>query len=121
MLDHAIMKPESILVLKPHGPLSKEDFDGVTAAVDSYLFNHARLHGVMIQTKGFPGWEDFGGFAAHLRFVRDHHKKVDRIAIVTDNPVAGVAETLGKHFASADIMHFPYAEDGKALAWLETA
>ena len=121
MLDYSIMKPEGILVLKPHGPLSKEDFGGVSAVVDSYLSDHAKLHGVMIQTKGFPGWENFGGFTAHMHFVGAHHKQVERIAIVTDSPVAGLAESLVKHFTSADVRHFPFPDGAKALDWLETA
>jgi len=121
MLEYSIMKPEGILLLKPHGPLSKEDFGGMSAAVDAYLSDHARLRGVMIHTKGFPGWENFGGFTAHLRFVREHHKKVERVAIVTDSPIASIAQSLGKHFTSAEVMHFPFAEDAKALDWLKAA
>lgn len=121
MLDYSIMKPEGILVLKPRAPLSKEDFGGLSAAVDSYLSDHAKLHGVLIHSKGFPGWENFGGFTAHMHFVSGHHKKVDRVAVVTDSPIAGIAESLGKHFTSAEVRHFPFADDVKALDWLKTA
>ena len=31
-------------------------------AVDSYLSDHAKLHGVLIHSRRFPGWEKFGGF-----------------------------------------------------------
>jgi len=121
VLDYSIVKPAGILVLKPHGPLRKEDFDSVSAAVDAFLSDHDRLHGVMIQTRGFPGWENFGGFTAHLHFVREHHRKVDRVAIVTDSPVAGIAESVGRHFTSAAVMHFPFVDDAKAMGWLEAA
>lgn len=121
MLDYSILKPEGILVLKPHAPLSQEDFNGLSAAVDSYLSEHARLHGVLIHSRGFPGWENFGGFTAHMHFVSEHHKKVKRVALVTDSHFAGIAESLGKHFASAEIRHFPFGDDTKALDWLETA
>ena len=120
MLDYSILKPEGILVLKPHAPLTKEDFGGLGAAVDAYLSDHARLHGVLVHAKGFPGWEDFGGFTAHMKFVREHHRQVERVAVVTDSPIANVAELLGKHFTSAEVRHFPFADDAQALAWLET-
>jgi SpoIIAA-like len=120
MLDYSIMKPEGIVVLKPHGPLSKEDFDGLSAAVDSYLSDHAKVHGVLVQTKAFPGWEDFGGFTAHMHFVRGHHEKVERVAIVTDSKVARVAESLGRHFTSAEVRQFPFPDDVKALNWLKS-
>jgi hypothetical protein len=56
-----------------------------------------------------------------MHFVRDHHKKVERVAVVTDSQVAGIAESLGKHFTSAEVRHFPFSDDVKALDWLETA
>ena len=120
MLDYSIMKPEGILVLKPQAPLSKDDFGGLSAAVDSYLSDHSRLKGVLIHSKGFPGWEGFGGFTAHMHFVREHHEKIGRVAVVTDSHFAGIAESFGKHFTSADIRHFPFSDDAKALNWLET-
>jgi SpoIIAA-like len=119
MLDYSMMIAEGILVLKPTAPLSKEDFAGVSAAVDTYLSTHPALHGVMIQAKEFPGWEDFGGFTAHMKFVRDHHQKVERIAVVTDSPMGGLAESLGNHFTSADVRHFRYSEEETAMEWLE--
>jgi hypothetical protein len=121
MLDYSIMKPEGILVLKPRAPLSKEDFAGLSAAVDAYLSDHPKLHGVLIQSKAFPGWENFGGFTAHMHFVSEHHKQVERLAIVTDSPVAGLGESLARHFTSAEVRHFPFVDDAKALEWLETA
>jgi hypothetical protein len=121
MLDYSIMIPEGILVLKPQAPLGKGDFEGLGAAVDAYLSAHPKLHGVLIHAKGFPGWESFAGFTAHMHFVQDHHKKVERIALVTDSPIAGVAESLVKHFASAEVRHFPFSDDVAALDWLTAA
>lgn len=119
MLEFSIVKPEGILVLEPRAPLTKEDFSGLGAAADLYLSSHARFRGVLIHSKAFPGWKSFGGFAAHMRFVREHHKQVTRVAIVTDSPLAGIMEALGKHFVSAEVKHFPYAEEAKALTWLK--
>ncbi len=119
MLDYSILMPEGILVLEPRAPLTKEDFSGLSAAADVYLSNHAKLRGVLIHSKAFPGWEDFAGFAAHMRFVRKHHEKVARVAVVTDSSLAGMVESLGKHFVSAEIKHFPYMDNAKALDWLK--
>lgn len=119
MLDYSIIQPEGVLVIKPHGPLSKEDFAGLSSVVDAYLAEHAKLHGVLVRSKEFPGWEDFGSFTAHMHFAREHHKKVERIAIVTDSHFAVIAEMLGKHFTSAEVRHFPFPEEVKALRWLE--
>lgn len=119
MLDYSILQSEGILVLEPQAPLTKEDFSGPSTAADRYLSDHARLHGVLIHSKAFPGWKDFGGFAAHMRFVREHHKKVARVAVVTDSALVGILESLGKHFVSAEVKHFPYLDKAKALDWLK--
>ena len=68
MLEYSIMKPEGILVLKPHAPLTKEDFGGPGTAVDAYLSDHAELQGVLIHSRGFQGWENSGVFSAHMHF-----------------------------------------------------
>ena len=121
MLDYSIMNQEGILVLKPRAPLTKEDFNGLSAAVDAYLAAHAKLRGVLVHTEVFPGWENFGGFTAHMHFVAEHHKLVERVAVVTDSHLAEVAESLGKHFTSAEVRHFPFTDYDQALDWLGTA
>ena len=113
------MDSEGILKLEPHGTLTEDDFARLTAFVDPYLINHRDIHGVLVHSKSFPGWDSFAGFAAHVRFVRDHHKKIERIAVVTDSPIGGLAKTLGQHFIMAEIKSFSYADYEKALNWLK--
>jgi tRNA U38,U39,U40 pseudouridine synthase TruA len=118
MLRHTILPAEGILLLEPSAPLSAQDFASLSADVDAYLATHARLHGVMVRAQGFPGWDSFGGFTAHMHFVRDHHRQIERLAVVTDSPLARTAELLGKHFTSAEVRHFAYANDAQAMEWL---
>ncbi len=120
MLEYSILQPEGILLLKPDASLSKEDFAALSASVDAYLADHARLHGVLIHAKAFPGWENFAGFIAHIRFGRSDQQKIERVALVTDSHVASVGEALGTHFTAAEIRHFPFADYEKALSWLKT-
>lgn len=119
MLDYSIMEPQGILMLEPHTPLSKEDFDMLSGAIKDYLAEHPKLHGAMIHTKDFPGYQNFDGFIAHMHFLREHHKQVERIAVVTDSVMANIAETLGKHFTAIDVKHFPFSERSSALLWLQ--
>ena len=84
--------------------------------MDAYLADHSNIHGLLIHAKAFPGWESFAGFVAHIRFVKDHHQKVERVALVTDSPIARVAEALANHFTAAEIKYFPFADFETALA-----
>jgi hypothetical protein len=120
MIKHRIMEAEGILVLEPMSALSADDFRDLTVSVDTYLTEHLALHGMLIHAQNFPGWESFAGLSAHLRFVREHHKKIERIALVTDSPLGTVAPALAKHFVSAQIKHFSYSEFEGALHWLKS-
>jgi len=120
MLDYSIMEPEGILLLKPDAPLKSEDFAGLSAVVDAYLAEHARFHGMLVYARDFPGWEDVGGFTAHMHFVHDHHRKIERIAVVTDSKIAAFVESLGKHFIAAEVRRFDFDAYDKAFLWLKS-
>jgi len=52
-------------------------------------------------TEKFPGWSNFNGMIEHIKFVKSHHRKIAKVALVTDSKIADVAESLGKHFVKA--------------------
>jgi hypothetical protein len=56
--------------------------------------------------------------AAHFRFVRDHHKLVRRIAVVTDSPMGKAAQHLASHFVAAEIRQFPAGQAEAAKQWI---
>ncbi len=118
-MNFKILGPEGILVLEPNHPLEAADFLAISHDVDDYLSTHAKLKGVLIHTKFFPGWHDFSGFMAHMRFVRGHHRFVEKIALVTDAAIADAAKAIVGHFIHAEIKHFQYADDEQALSWLQ--
>ncbi len=72
----------------------------------------------MIDAESFPGWEDFSALVAHLRFVGDHHRNIQRVAVVSDSPVLAFLPRLASHFVAAEVRHFPYAQRADALRWL---
>jgi hypothetical protein len=47
----------------------------------------------LVEAAAFPGWDSFGAMAAHFRFVRDHHKHLKKIAVVTDSAMGNLAES----------------------------
>ena len=64
MLNYDLRQDDGILVLHPEGPLEAADFTSLADNVNAYLEGHGKLHGVLIHTKAFPGWKDFGGVMA---------------------------------------------------------
>ena len=89
-------------------------------AVDPHIEATGGLAGVIIEAPSFPGWDGFGAMVNHLRFVRDHHKRIKRIAVVTDSHLGDVAEHITSHFVSAEIKHFPAGQTEAAKQWILT-
>jgi hypothetical protein len=118
MLEFELNKESGVLVLKPRGPLSADDFATVTETTDAYIEKTGHLNGVMIYAKSFPGWEDFGGLMSHLKFVRDHHKKIKKLATVSDSRVLTIMPKIAEHFISAEARHFDSADLYAAEVWL---
>jgi hypothetical protein len=118
MISHDLRRDEGILVLKPDGPLEKADFETLAAHVDAYLEQNGMLHGVLIQAKAFPGWKDFAALLAHLKFVKRHHRKIEKVAVVADGGFATVMPHLASHFMKAEIKHFDYGHEDNAWNWL---
>ena len=118
MIDHSFDAAQSVLHLRPKAALSKEDFAQIARTVDPHIEKKGSLAGIIIEFSAFPGWDSLGAMAAHLRFVRDHHKQVRKIAVVTDAKLGAVAEKLASHFVAATIKHFPAGQADAAMKWI---
>jgi hypothetical protein len=121
MIDYSFDPAQSILHLRPKAKLTKEDFAQIAKSVDPHIEKKGALAGIIIELSAFPGWDSLGAMAAHLRFVRDHHKQVKRIAVVTDAKLGAVAEKLASHFVAATIKHFPAGQAEAARNWIASS
>ncbi len=99
-------------------PANSEDFKSLARDVDPYIERKGELAGLLIEAAAFPGWRDFGALISHLRFVRDHHRKIRRIAVVSDSAVLTIAPRLAEHFVAAQVKHFTQRDRQAALDWL---
>ena len=118
MIEHRLDSVHSILYVRPTSKLEQGDFVQLAKTVDPYIEEQGDLAGLIIEVASFPGWENLGAMASHFRFVRDHHKHIKKIGVVTDSPLGNVAERLSSHFVAAEIRHFPAGELQAAEQWI---
>ncbi len=118
MIESSLDTAQSILYVHPKSALEQADFAMLSEKVDPYIEASGGLRGLIIEAPAFPGWESFGALAAHVRFVRDHHRRIEKIALVTDSAIGNVSEHLASHFVSAQIKHFSAAEMEAAKQWI---
>jgi SpoIIAA-like len=118
MVNHELRRDAGILVLIPEGPLEAADFTVLASQIDTYVERHDALRGVLIRAKSFPGWKDFDAVFAHLKFLKGHIHRIERVAVAADGAFANIMPALAEHFVHADVRHFDFADEEAALAWL---
>jgi hypothetical protein len=120
MMTFELSKESGVLIVQPKGALSADDFREVSRTVDPYIREKGKLTGLLIEAPSFPGWDSFGALIEHMKFVKDHHRKIDRVAAVTDSKVLSIAPKIAEHFAHPEFKVFGSDEKARALAWLQT-
>jgi hypothetical protein len=118
MIEYNLDTAHSILLVHPTSALDKNDFSEMAKAVDPQIEATGDLAGLIIDAPAFPGWDSFGTMVTHLRFVQDHHKRVKKVALVTDSHIGDVAERLASHFVAAKVRHFPGEQLEQARQWI---
>ena len=118
MIEYTFDTEHAILYVQPKSSLEENDFVQLAKTVDPFIEKNGDLAGIIIQTPTFLGWKSLGAMAKHFRFVRDHHKHIKKIGLVTDSSIGDVVEHLASHFVSAEIRHFSAGEFEAAKRWI---
>jgi hypothetical protein len=121
MLINEVMLDEKILIITPEGSLKSTDFEKLTEEVDPYIEAMGTLNGLMIYTESFPGWENFAALLSHMKFVKDHHHKIKKVAAVTDSNFLSILPRVANYFVHAEVKHFSYEDKNVALDWLKAS
>jgi len=116
-ISYRLIPETGVIVVEVSQALRAQDFDSLAFVADAWIEAHGSLQGFVIHAREFPGWENFGSLVRHLRFVRDHHRKVQRIALAADAKLAAIAPKIGEHFIHAEVKSFRYDELDSAIAW----
>jgi hypothetical protein len=57
---------------------------------------------------------------AHLKFVKNHHRHIAKVAAVTDSGFLTIMPSIVSHFVHAQVRHFDYDDKESALKWLQS-
>jgi hypothetical protein len=116
-VTHRLLPESGVIVVEVTDPLRAQDFDALAVTADAWLATHHEVPGLVLHARAFPGWENVGSLLRHVRFVRDHHRTVQRVALAADAKLADLLPRLTEHFVQAELRHFGYDELDDAIAW----
>jgi predicted RNA binding protein YcfA (HicA-like mRNA interferase family) len=119
MLNHELVHDLGIFVLSPAGPLETADIKEFARRVDPYIQRYGDLKGMMIYTETFSGWKDVASIGSHIRFIKDHHRSVAKVATVSDSRVLFWLQKIIGSFVRPKVRHFAFSDEAAALEWLK--
>jgi hypothetical protein len=80
MIKTEIIAGNALKITAP-GKLYADDFRQIAPEVDTLINKHGKIR-LLIDVSSFNGWNNVAALLNHIRFVKDHHQKVERIAVV---------------------------------------
>jgi len=117
-LSFELIKDKGVLILEPKGELEAPDFERLSEEVDPYIEGAGALNGMMVVAEHFAGWDDFAALTSHVRFVREHHTKIRRVAIVTADRLVSAIPRFASRFVDAQVRAFSMSGRDEALLWV---
>jgi hypothetical protein len=116
-VTHRLLPDKGVLVVDANGALHAQDFDALAFTVDPWIEAHGKLEGIVVHARAFPGWENFGSFVRHVQFIRDHHRRIKRVALAVDSKARTLVPRIGEHFIDAEVKTFAFDDFDAAVAW----
>ncbi len=121
MIIHNLRAEDGIEeVVFESGQLEATDFEDISRDIDPYIKKNGRLNGMLFETDKIPRFKNFAAMRSRLRFLRDHLKKIDRVALVTDSRTLSAMPKLANHFIAPEFRAFDKAHRDEARHWLRS-
>jgi len=117
MIHTEWLRTNEVIAVRPKGAIGDDDILRVGDAIDRVIAREGRLEGLLVDTRGFAGWDDTHALLAYMRFVHAHQPKVARIAVVGDQWWLRAAPSFEPLYGTP-IKVFAVAEEDAAKAWL---
>ena len=116
MIKTEIISGNVLRIVAPR-KLYAEDFHQITPDVDSFISQHGKIR-LLIDVSSFHGWNNATALLRHIRFVKDHHQKVEQIAVVGarnwQHWVIGVVRLI----VHPEVRAYDKSQQSEALRWI---
>jgi SpoIIAA-like len=114
---HTELIADGVLKITVPEKLSAEDFRQVAPQIDSLVQQRGTIR-LLVDASHFGGWEDMAAFEKHIGFVKTHHQKVQRIAVIVGHGWQYWVIGTVRLFVHPEIRTFDQSQESEARKWL---
>ena len=116
MIRAELISPAVLRIAVPE-KLKVDDLRQITPQIDSLRKQRGKIR-LLIDASKFGGWENLAAFETHIGFVKNHHQKVDRIAVIIGHDWQRWVVGTIKAFVHPEIRAFDAKSENDALQWI---
>jgi len=118
MININLNKDQGFAILSIQGPIELQDIQHLTREIDQYIEEQGSLAGLVIKVTKFPGWENLESFIQHVKFIKNHHQKIGKVAFMSESNLITRFPGLANHFVQAELRHFGDGKMDEAVEWV---
>jgi hypothetical protein len=107
----------NVLIVEPAGALFEEDLFDLGQCIGEYIDEREAIPSLVLHATRFHGWKDLSALMHHLRLVRDHHRLIPKVAIVSDGAAMSMVPKLANQFVVTKLQHFSEQRLEEAKSW----
>ncbi len=97
--------------------LKADDFRQIAPQIDSLIHRYGKIR-LLIDASAFDGWENVAAFEHHAGFIKDHQKKVERIAVIAGHEWQHWLIGAIRIFLHPEVRAFDKSHESEALQWV---
>jgi SpoIIAA-like len=97
--------------------LKSEDFRLLAPQIDSLLQQQGKIS-LLVDASNFGGWEVIAAFEKHIGFVKNHHQKVEHIAVIVGHDWQYWVIGTMRLFLHPEVQTFDRGEEREAFEWI---
>ncbi len=116
MIEVQIVSPDVLRLTVP-AKLKVEDFRQIAPQIKSVIKRSGRIR-LLIDASGFTGWESIAAFERHLGFVKAHHEKVERIAVIVAHDWRHWVVRTVRMLVHPQVRAYDKRDESNALQWI---
>ena len=94
-----------------------EDHDTGDPQIDSLIIQHGKIR-LLIDASGFNGWENIAAFENHAVFIKNHHQKIERIAVIATHDWQHWVIGAVRMFLHPEVRAYDKSHEAEALQWI---
>jgi len=116
MIKTEIISANALRITAPE-KLNADDFRQIAPQIDSLISQHGKIR-LLIDASGFNGWENIAAFENHAGFIKNHHQKIERIAVIAAHDWQHWVIGAVRMFLHPEVRAYDKSHEAEPLQWI---